>query len=456
MGKSKTKVLIVGSGIAGMMAALKAAEDDAFVQVVSEVPLRRSSDARYQDGIAGVTNPARYDDSIDQHVQDTLAGGDSLAHQSFVWSMCENAPGLIALCDRMGVHFTRTAEGKLNQLKTGGHLKPRTAHADMMTGQQVVSVLDGQLRRFECEGVVERFEYLSFCSIVRNEDGRCCGIIAMDDRSHEFKAFPTDVVVLCTGGYAGLYGATTAIQSNGVEIAQAYLQGAQLANPEFVQFRPAAHYTMGGLWIDDNHMTTIPGLFAAGESEYAYHGANALGSNVILSELHAGMVAGEAATKFVLDQGCHAEDFLTSVFDREKDRQEGEFKSFINREEGENPRVIEQELKAVMDEQVGIVREKEGLEEAEHRIAELKERFGKCTPTDKTEWVNHELKLMRDLPRQLTLADVVVKAALAREESRGSHARSDHPARDDDNWQVITKAFHTDGGPEFNYDERTD
>jgi succinate dehydrogenase/fumarate reductase flavoprotein subunit len=440
MDKSKTKVLIVGSGIAGMMSALKAAEDGAFVQVVSEVPLRRSRDVRYQEGIAGVINSARHDDSIDQHIQDTLVGGASLAHQNFVRSMCESAPHLIALCDRMGVHFTRTAEGKLKQQKTDGHERPRTAYADTVTGQQLVSVLDSQLRRLEREGVVERFEYFSFCSIVRNEDGRCCGIVAMDDRSHEFKAFPADVVIMCTG----------------IEIAQAYLQGAQLANPEFIQFSPTARYSMGGLWVDENHMTTIPGFFAAGESEYAYHGANTLGSNIILSELHAGMVAGGAATRYVSKQGCINEDFLTSVFDREKDRQEGEFKSFISREEGENPRVIEQELKKVMDDRVGTVRDKEGLEEATQRIAELRVRFKNCAPADKTEWANNELKLMRNLPRQLILADVIVKAALAREESRGTHVRSDYPIRDDENWQVITKVSHTNGGPEFNYDERTD
>src|SRR5690606_18226088 len=321
-----------------------------------------------------------------------------------VKAMCEAAPGIIHLMDRMGVMFNRTPEGLLDFRRFGGTKYHRTAYAGATTGQQLLYALDEQVRRWETNGRVEKYEHWEFLSVVLDEAGVCRGIVAQDLRSMEIRHFRADAVILATGGPGVIFGkSTNSVINTGSAASAVYQQGAYYANGEFIQIHPTAipgddklrlmsesargeggriwtykdgkpwyfleekypaygnlvprdiatreifhvvvdlklgingenmvyldvshldkkqldvklggileiyekfmgedprkipmkifpavHYSMGGLWVDYGHMTNIPGLFACGECDYQYHGANRLGANSLLSAIFGGMVA---------------------------------------------------------------------------------------------------------------------------------------------------------------------
>jgi succinate dehydrogenase / fumarate reductase flavoprotein subunit len=181
------------------------------------------------------------DDSPQRHFVDTVKGGDFLAHQPPAMGMCQAAPGIIYLLDRMGVMFNRTAEGHLDFRRFGGTLFHRTAFAGATTGQQMLYALDEQVRRHEAGGLVAKYENWEFLGMVRDETGRCVGHVSLDLRTMKPRAFRADAVLLCTGGPGLLFGRTTnsAINS-GSAAAAAYREGVAYANGEFIQVHPTA------------------------------------------------------------------------------------------------------------------------------------------------------------------------------------------------------------------------
>ncbi len=138
-------------------------------------------------------------DTTAKHFDDTIYGGDFLANQPLVKRMCEAAPGIIDLLDRMGVMFNRTPEGLLDYRRFGGTLYHRTAFAGATTGQQLLYALDEQVRRHEAEGKVKKYEGFTFLSAVLDDSGVCRGICAMDLRTMEVRTFSADAVIFCTG-----------------------------------------------------------------------------------------------------------------------------------------------------------------------------------------------------------------------------------------------------------------
>src|SRR5881628_856810 len=182
-------IIIVGGGLAGLSAAIKVAEMGGSVDLFSVVPVKRSHSVCAQGGINAAKNLKGEGDSTWQHFDDTVYGGDFLANQPLVKAMCDAAPGIIDLLDRMGVPFNRTPEGLLDFRRFGGTLYNRTAFAGATTGQQLLYALDEQVRRHESEGKVRRFERHEFVSAVRDDSGRCRGIVAMDLASMKLDAF---------------------------------------------------------------------------------------------------------------------------------------------------------------------------------------------------------------------------------------------------------------------------
>src|SRR5690606_2734224 len=119
---------------------------------------------------------------------------------------------------------------------------------------------------------------------------------------------------------------------------------------------PAVHYSMGGMWVDYNQMTNIPGLFAAGECEYQYHGANRLGANSLVSAIYGGMVAGPKAVEYIKGLDKSAEDIASSVFDREQQRHQAKYDSILKMSGTENAYVIHKELGEWMTNNMTVVR----------------------------------------------------------------------------------------------------
>ena len=176
------------------------------VDLFSIVPVKRSHSVCAQGGINAAKNLKGEGDSTWQHFDDSVYGGDFLANQPPVKAMCDAAPGIIDLLDRMGVPFNRTPEGLLDFRRFGGTLYNRTAFAGATTGQQLLYALDEQVRRYESEGKVKKFEHWEFLSAVLDSKGICRGICAMDLRSMEVRIFPADAVTIATGGIGAIFG----------------------------------------------------------------------------------------------------------------------------------------------------------------------------------------------------------------------------------------------------------
>jgi len=155
---AKPKVVVVGGGLAGLMTTIKIAELGYQVQLFSYVPVRRSHSVCAQGGINASIDIKGEGDSPDIHFDETIYGGDFLANQPPVKGMCYSAPDIIYMLDRMGVPFNRTPEGNLDFRRFGGTLFHRTAFAGATTGQQMMYALDEQVRRYEAEGMVEKYE----------------------------------------------------------------------------------------------------------------------------------------------------------------------------------------------------------------------------------------------------------------------------------------------------------
>src|SRR6478735_2740875 len=187
---SNGKIIVVGGGLAGLMATIKIAESGKQVDLFSLVPVKRSHSVCAQGGINGAVNTKGEGDSPWEHFDDTVYGGDFLANQPPVKAMCEAAPGIIDLLDRMGVPFNRTPEGLLDFRRFGGTLHHRTAFAGATTGQQLLYALDEQVRRYESEGKVTKYEGWEFLSAVVDGSRIARGICAIDLRTMEVRTFP--------------------------------------------------------------------------------------------------------------------------------------------------------------------------------------------------------------------------------------------------------------------------
>ena len=584
-------IVIVGGGLAGLMAAIKCAEAGVTVDLVSVVPVKRSHSVCAQGGINAAVNIKGEDDSPERHFYDTVKGGDFLAHQPLPKGMCYDGPAIIWMLDRMGVPFTRTPEGNLDFRRFGGTLHHRTAFAGATTGQQLLYALDEQVRRFEADGLVRKREFWEFVGLVLDPDRLCRGIVAVDLRSMKPEAIRGDAVIVATGGPGLIYGRTTnSTACTGSAAAAAYLQGAKYANGEFIQIHPTAipgedklrlmsesargeggrvwvpkraeddrdprsipeaerwyfleekyprygnlvprdiaareiyevcvnqkrglggglmvyldlthksreyldkklggiletyeifvgddprtvpmkifpavHYSMGGLWVDyergadglpdlgsaRNHQTNLSGVYAAGECEYQYHGANRLGANALLSCIYAGKLSGLAAVRHLHGLKTSAADAPSALFDQEQRRWEQHFGGLLRMDGPENPYALHEELGDLMTRNVTIVRHNEALRATDAKLQELTERWAKCSVLDGGGWANSPVMFLNQLTNMLVLARVITLGALQRDESRGSHYKPEFPKRDDANWLKTTIAEHTGAGPRLSYE----
>lgn len=235
------RILVVGGGLAGLSAAMKAAEAGAHVDLMSIVPVKRSHSVCAQGGINAAVNTKGEGDSTWEHFDDTIYGGDFLANQGIVKDMCETAPSIIYMLDRMGVPFNRTPEGLIDFRRFGGTKHHRTAYAGATTGQQLMYALDEQVRRYEVAGKVTKYEGWELVRLTQNEAGECVGAVAIHRATMELRAFPASAVILATGGIGMIFGrSTNSIINTGSAHGVAYRQGVRYANGEFIQVHPTA------------------------------------------------------------------------------------------------------------------------------------------------------------------------------------------------------------------------
>jgi succinate dehydrogenase / fumarate reductase flavoprotein subunit len=235
------KIIVVGGGLAGLSAVIKIAEYGGHVDLFSIVPVKRSHSVCAQGGINAAKNLKGEGDTTWQHFDDTIYGGDFLANQPPVKAMCDAAPGIIDLLDRMGVPFNRTPEGLLDFRRFGGTLYHRTAFAGATTGQQLLYALDEQVRRYESEGKVTKYEHWEFLSAVLDNNRVCRGICAMNLRTMEVRTFPCDALIMATGGIGAIFGkSTNSVVCTGSAQSALYQQGAYYANGEFIQVHPTS------------------------------------------------------------------------------------------------------------------------------------------------------------------------------------------------------------------------
>lgn len=232
-------VIVVGSGISGLMAAITLARSGACVTLLSYCEAMRSASCMAQGGI-NAAEP-RENDTPKQHFIDTVSSGGWLADQKPVMEMCEFAPKIISMYDNLGVCFNRHSDGSPDARFFGGTKFRRTHYADTTSGFQILSALDGQARRYEEKGLIRRISGRDFVCGLMDSNNHCHGCIVQNIYTMKLEAYTGSALVIATGGYAGLYGwATTALLSNGAVAGQLLIQGVPVANPEFVQFHPTS------------------------------------------------------------------------------------------------------------------------------------------------------------------------------------------------------------------------
>lgn len=216
---------------------------------------------------------------------------------------------------------------------------------------------------------------------------------------------------------------------------------------------PGIHYFMGGVHVNWHHMTSIPGLFAAGECDYMYHGANRLGANSLLSAAYSGTVCGPAAADYIAGLGKLAAEEDGSLYETYRQK-EVAYDDYVRKLNGdENPFVLHQEMGELMTRNVGIVRYNKDLTAADGELQRFMERWHRLAMVDSNVYSNQTVMFVKQLKNMMELARVITISALNRDESRGAHYKPDFPERNDKDYLKTTKAFYTADGPRFEWEE---
>ena len=551
-------VVIVGSGLAGLRAAMELV-GHLDVAVVTKVYPSRSHSGAAQGGVAAALGNVD-DDSVEAHIYDTVKGSDFLGDQDAIEILCSDAPRTIYEMEHLGCPFSRTDDHKINQRAFGGHSYLRACFSADRTGHALLHTLVEQT--YKQGGRLRVYSEWHMNRLII-QDGVCRGVVVMDIKTGKLEVLRAKAVLFASGGYGQAFKITSNAAANtGDGIVAAYRAGVPLQDMEFVQFhptglyehgilltegargeggylinadgdrfmsryapskmelgprdivsrseqaeinegrgagpnkdyvlldlrhlgkqkimerlpqvynlakdfigvdctedpvpiQPTAHYSMGGIPADndcqvylDENGEHVEGFFVAGEcSCTSVHGANRLGTNSLLEAL----VFGRRAGKKMLD----AEPGLARAAvdeERELAAARDEIEVLYAGDGSEDLNAIRDELKETMTYQVGVYRCAEDMQQAQHTIKGLRERFRKVQLKDRGKQFNLNLLETLELSNMLEYSELIIDGGLAREESRGAHFRSDFSTRDDVNWLRHTLAFRTDdGGHELRY-----
>ena len=547
-------VLLVGGGGAGLRAAIAAAEahSDISIGLVSKVYPMRSHTVSAEGGTAAVM---REDDSLDLHAYDTIKGSDFLADQDVVEAFVKEARDEVIQLEHWGCPWSRDPDGRVSVRAFGGMSVKRTLFAADKTGFHMLHALFQTSLKYDR---IARYDEWFVTSLLI-DDGRACGVTALNVRSGGLHAIPAKAVIICTGGGGRIFPFTTnAAIKTGDGMSLAYRAGCPLKDMEFVQYhptglpgtgilmteasrgeggylvnskgerylsdyipgkmelgprdilsrsfvhemragrvfegpygtyvhldlthlgekvideklpfvreltrnyvgidpvhepipvRPVVHYMMGGVHTDINGSTPIPGLFAAGETAcVSMNGANRLGSNSLSELLVFGARAGQSAAAYAAEQERPSAVTLESLARDEQARIEATYLQPRNGKE----RVadIRKELQSALEQGAGIYRTEGELKTTCETIRKLKGRYEQVGLDDQSSVFNTELISALELGYMLDVAESLAHSALQREESRGSHARSDFEQRNDEIFLQHSLAYRTENGPRIDY-----
>ncbi|UZK68556.1 L-aspartate oxidase [Sphingomonas sp. S1-29] len=518
MSSHTTDVLVIGSGAAGLTAALNLA-DRFRVTVLAKGGLDEGSTAWAQGGIAAVLEPG---DTFENHVEDTMVAGAGLNDRATVEFVVERAPAAIARLAELGVPFNVASDGAdgWHLTREGGHSHRRIVHVDDATGWAVQEALIRAARANPNITLLPDMVAVDLATSRHEERysgaGNVWGVYAMNRASGAVELYTARATILATGGAGRTYQFSTAPRgATGDGIAMAWRAGCRVSNMEFMQFHPtclfnlevknfliteavrgegghlinpttgkrfmpyydaerlelaprdivaraidaeikrfgldyvhldishrgadfvkahfptihaklltlgidmttgpipvvpAQHYTCGGVIVDRDGRTDLPNLYAAGEvTQSGLHGANRLASNSLLECF----VYGEAAARHI---AAHWDDLAPPPAIRPWDE------SRVT--DSDEEVIIKQnwtEIRRFMWNYVGIVRTTKRLERAQHRIRMLSEEVNDYYGHFR---VTPDLIELRNL---LQSAELIVRSALHRQESRGLHFTLDHP-----------------------------
>ncbi len=535
-----TDILILGSGGAGLFAALHAHDVNPRASILIAVKglLGKSGCTRMvQGGYNAVLHPS---DSLEQHFRDTIEGGAYLNDQELAWTLVETAPERIReLENRMGCFFDRNPDGTIHQKAFAGQSFDRTVHRGDLTGIEIMTRLMEQVFRRNISALQDHraIDLLHTLS----GDG-VAGALLVDIRRGSFLLVRAKATLLATGAGPTMYKMMAPSAEKTTDgLAMAYRSGARLVDMEMVQFHPTgllvgdsgmsgtvleeglrgvgghlfnghlerymakydpvrlerstrdvvsrssyleivagrgsphggvyidvshlgasfvednfpgmvercrdvgfdlarepvevsptAHYLMGGVKIDTACRSNLDGLFVAGEDAAGVHGANRLGGNGVACSTVFGGIAGDRMAAYI-EGKCWpgiAEAQLRAVIARSM--------TPFDRPRGEDVYVLRDELKALMWEKAGLVRNASDLEHAQKALAVIRER-AQHVRVNGSPRLNAEWQEWLNLESLLTVSDMIVASALQRQESRGAHYRSDYP--DPDNRQYLQNIY---------------
>jgi len=537
-------LLIVGSGLAGLRAAIQAAKTSSKIKiaVISKLQVMRSHSVSAEGGTAAVLFPEE-GDSLESHVYDTVKGSDFLADQDVVERLVHEMPSEIYQLEHWGMPWSRRDDGRIGQRKFGGYSFPRAAYAQDKVGFYEMQTLYDTCQKFDN---IEFFNEWFVTSII-HDGQRFCGITAIELSSGTFYTIKAKALIIATGGAGRVYSYSTySLSSTPDGLDMAYRAGLALKDMEFVQFhptgilpsgiliteaargeggylinkdgerfmkryasglmelaprdivsrsmmteildgrgfkhetgvdclkldlrhlgdnvikeklaaireismkfsgvdpsnelmdvRPVCHYMMGGIHTDIDGATEIQGIWAAGEAACnSTHGANRLGANSTSECIVWGKITGELAARYVLDAKTSSFP-LHLVTAEEKRIYDGIFRGRGDA----NPYEVKQQLTDTMNEKAYVFRNEKDLVDGLKKLRELKEKTWKHVD-DKASEYNTNFTNVIELDSMFRIAEVILVGAIKRKESRGAHARTDYPARNDKNFLHHTLAYY--------------
>ena len=543
-------LIIVGSGLAGLRAAIQAAKRNYKIRigVISKVQVMRSHSVSAEGGTAAVLFPED-GDSIESHIYDTVKGSDFLADQDAAERLCKEMPNEIYQLEHWGMPWSRREDGKIGQRAFGGYSFPRASYASDKVGFFEMQTLYDTCQKFD------NIEFLNewFVTSILQNGQKFVGITAIELSNGNFHVIKGKALIIATGGAGRIYSFSTYGHSSTPDgLDMAYRAGIALKDMEFVQFhptgimpsgilitegargegaylinkdgerfmkkyasklmelaprdivsrsimteikegrgfkhetgadcmkldlrhvgdevikqklggireislkfsgldpakdlldiRPVCHYMMGGIHTDINGASELQGVWAAGEAAcVSIHGSNRLGANSTSECIVWGKITADEAVNY-MEREPSVESIPSDLVDAEEKR----IYDGIFRGRGEvNPYEIKQKLTDTLNDKAYVFRNETDLLEGLRKVRELRAMTWKHVDDQAKEY-NTNFSNVMELDSMFRISETVLIGAINRKESRGSHARTDFPTRDDKKFLHHTLAYYNPDEP---------